>query len=175
MVHMASSTRRDWIGDAACKNHPDPSIFFPKRGENDKTLEAQRVCDSCPVQRQCLEEAVLNVTPFGLYGGAGEPVRRHLRRLNLNRMEDEDGEQLVTCAHPGERSREGCGCVYCSMLADHFERLSVLAETGRGPSPAWNINGPRARHGTRACAKRGCDRRECRMTLRSDYEEAGAA
>lgn len=162
MVRMARSTDREWKAHGACQRHPDPSVWFPERGENLKTIEAKRWCDVCVVKRTCLEHAVLTVQNFGIWGGCGEPGRRFLRRLNR------------ACPHPGEGQQEGCSCDYCCTFEEHWTRLEVTAETGRGPSPAWNINGPGARHGTRACAKRGCDRPECRAALRRD-EEVGAA
>jgi WhiB family redox-sensing transcriptional regulator len=136
-----------WQDDASCQHH-DPSLWFPERGDNAKTLEAKRICNGCPVREPCLVAAVVK-PQFGIWGGAGDRVHRFLRRL------------LRESPHPEDPMRQGCPCPYCATVADHWRRLAVLAETGRGPSPAWNTNGPGAKHGEIATYKRGCICKKC--------------
>lgn len=142
-----------WQAKAKCKDQ-DMNDWFPERG--DSVIEAQRVCNSCPVKYDCLDHAVTKPEHYGIWAGGGERPRKFLRRLRR------DGP------HPDQSVVFGCSCEYCTHVRDHFQRLKVLAQTGRGPSPAWNTNGPNARHRTKACAKRGCDRAECRAMLRPE-------
>jgi hypothetical protein len=136
-----------WQDRASCKTH-DPTMWFPERGENVKTLKAKRICNSCEVKERCLVAAVVK-PQSGIWGGTGDRVHRFLRRL------------LRESPHPKEPMKRGCPCPYCATVADHWRRLEVLAETGRGPSPALNTNGPGARHGQVATYKRGCDCPPC--------------
>jgi WhiB family redox-sensing transcriptional regulator len=139
--------RERWQDRASCQHH-DPSLWFPERGANVKTLEAKRICNGCSVKEPCLVAAVVK-PQFGIWGGAGDRVHRFLRRL------------LRESPHPKDPAKRGCPCPYCATVADHWRRLEVLAETGRGPSPAMNTNGPGARHGQIATYKRGCDCKRC--------------
>jgi hypothetical protein len=54
--------RFDWHRQAACSAEPDPRTFFPD--EHDRTKPASGslltpllICSTCPVRRECLEEA----------------------------------------------------------------------------------------------------------------------
>lgn len=66
-----------WRADAACALI-DPALFYPQQGES--TTEAKAVCRSCPVQHECLEEALANGEKFGIWGGLSERERRRIRR-----------------------------------------------------------------------------------------------
>jgi hypothetical protein len=100
---------------------------------------------------------VMRPEHFGIWGGAGVRPRRLLRRLQ------------AASPHPQSGTRFECECAYCAEVAIHFERLAVLAATGRGPSPARPTFGPGATHGKRSTGKRGCSCGPCRAALRPDY------
>jgi WhiB family transcriptional regulator, redox-sensing transcriptional regulator len=67
----------EWHLDAACRGM-DPSLFFPNRGES--TRIAKQTCAKCPVQPECLDWAVSEVEPAGIWGGLGERDRRQVRK-----------------------------------------------------------------------------------------------
>ena len=71
----------DWHAQAACRGH-DQQIFFPPRGEAVVKLStvAKAICAGCPVRTECLDYAVTNIEPFGIWGGMTERQRRALRR-----------------------------------------------------------------------------------------------
>ncbi|MFI8360763.1 WhiB family transcriptional regulator [Streptomyces sp. NPDC085612] len=64
----------DWHELAVCAQ-TDPDVFFPERGEADKTRAAKQVCLGCEVRKQCLVDALdregdLAATHrFGVWGG----------------------------------------------------------------------------------------------------------
>lgn len=63
---------------AACRNVPDPNVFFgPHGGIN--TGEAKRVCRNCPLKSPCLTWAVAQPDLYGVWGGASGLDRKHLR------------------------------------------------------------------------------------------------
>lgn len=67
----------EWHKDAACRNVPNPDIFFPERGAS--IAAARRLCATCPVQAECLEDA-LEHNLEGLWGNTTERERRPLRK-----------------------------------------------------------------------------------------------
>lgn len=46
------------IAEQAICAQTDPELFFPEKGQSDKTRAAKRVCAGCPVRRACLAEAL---------------------------------------------------------------------------------------------------------------------
>ena len=71
-----------WHQHAACRNHPWET-FFPT--PNDKsTLDAIRICMTCPVINQCLEDALDSEQGaqyiYGIRGGLTPTKRRTMLR-----------------------------------------------------------------------------------------------
>ena len=66
-----------WVEDGTC-NQTDPEAFFPERGGSNR--EAKRVCKACPVVAECLEYALRNDEPFGIWGGTSERERRRMKQ-----------------------------------------------------------------------------------------------
>lgn len=125
----------------------DPAMWFPPRGGG---LAAKQVCAVCPVQADCLlYSLVTSGVEHGVWGGAGDPIRRHLRRL------------LAASPHPGRFGDEGCDCEFCTAAVTHFARLLVVGERGRAPAGQPVSFGPRATHGRRSTYKRGCRCEAC--------------
>jgi WhiB family transcriptional regulator, redox-sensing transcriptional regulator len=70
-----------WQQDAACKDVPDPDVFFPGKGEDGEP--AKQVCAGCPVMGDCLEFALATMRAaerdHGVYGGLTPAERARLR------------------------------------------------------------------------------------------------
>lgn len=69
-----------WAARAACRG-ADTEQFYPK-GEAFTTADARVVetyCRSCPVRRECLEEALTRNEP-GIWGGLTDKQRKALKR-----------------------------------------------------------------------------------------------
>lgn len=75
----------DWRRSAACVER-DLNLFFPissvGTAAQQQILEAKRICDGCPVQRECLSWALEVGPEFGIFGGHTEDERRALRVQN---------------------------------------------------------------------------------------------
>lgn len=88
----------DWQERAECKNQP-PELFFPDifgpdgvEEMDDGTIwekfgdtsthydEARKICDICPVKRECLNEALETKERFGMWGGLTPIERRRIER-----------------------------------------------------------------------------------------------
>ena len=68
-----------WTSQAACKESPI-SMFFPEKGDSIKIVEqAKAICNSCVVKTDCLNFAIDNFMPYGIWGGTSIKERRYLR------------------------------------------------------------------------------------------------
>ena len=47
----------DWHARAACRDHPDPDMWFPGPGVSRRAQRAVEICQSCPVQIECAQHA----------------------------------------------------------------------------------------------------------------------
>lgn len=72
----AEAVREAWVARAACTG-VDPERLFV-RGAAQR--EATAICRHCPVQMECLADALDNRVPFGVWGGLTERERRALLR-----------------------------------------------------------------------------------------------
>jgi WhiB family transcriptional regulator, redox-sensing transcriptional regulator len=144
-----------WRLHAACADL-ETDAFFPERGQNLAAAAAKRVCSTCPVARDCLIAALAEGEEFGIWGGAGEPARRRLRRLQAE------------CPHPDRAVVPGCRCRFCTAVATHFRRLRRMV-TAEGPEVSY---GPGATHGKASTYGRGCRCDDCRL---AKYEQMTAA
>lgn len=138
-----------WRHHAACLDS-DPALWFPDGGP---AIPARTICATCPVREDCLERALVTGELHGVWGGASERVRRHLRRmLNLS-------------PHPDNpRRRRDCGCAYCAAVGEHWGRLRALARSEE--ARRLRDNGPGARHGYASTYARGCRCEKCLEAMR---------
>ncbi|MFF4374573.1 WhiB family transcriptional regulator [Nocardiopsis dassonvillei] len=65
-----------WQAYAACRGQ-DPDLWFP--GQGGSVRAAKRMCRMCPVQINCLAEAMKRGELYGVWGGASEDERRGFR------------------------------------------------------------------------------------------------
>ena len=70
----------DWASAAACGGSRPDELFV--RGADQH--RAKRVCGACPVQAECLAEALDNQIEWGVWGGMTERERRSLLRRRPN-------------------------------------------------------------------------------------------
>jgi WhiB family redox-sensing transcriptional regulator len=74
-----------WQDFSACKGM-DPTLFFgPEHAETvkekrDRDEAAKEICVHCSVRQECLEYALENREPYGIWGGMTELERRALLR-----------------------------------------------------------------------------------------------
>jgi len=75
----------DWRAAGACLA-ADPDLFFPVAAggpAGQETSRALRICDGCPVKRQCLDFAMRHGEANGIWGGTTPEERiRVLRGRN---------------------------------------------------------------------------------------------
>ncbi len=67
---------QSWRDRAECKPFP-LEMFYPARGVS--TEPAKAVCHACPVEAECLADALATCDRYGIRGGKSERQRRIIR------------------------------------------------------------------------------------------------
>ncbi len=70
-------TAPEWHQEALCAQ-VGGDWWFPEKGGQAK--EAQQVCAKCPVQEECLQTALANHEPYGIWGSSSPRDRARMRR-----------------------------------------------------------------------------------------------
>ncbi|MEO6881449.1 MAG: WhiB family transcriptional regulator [Mycobacteriaceae bacterium] len=68
--------RLGWVARAACREVDPERLFVEGAAQREATV----ICRSCPVQLECLADALDHREPFGVWGGLTERERRALLR-----------------------------------------------------------------------------------------------
>ncbi|WP_327185385.1 WhiB family transcriptional regulator [Mycolicibacterium fortuitum] len=85
----------DWRHKAACRDM-DSAPFFPEPGEN--APHAKAICETCPAQTQCLQFALDNEEPHGIWGGLSPEERHRVKRgLPIRRKPTPTDQQCQQC------------------------------------------------------------------------------
>lgn len=84
-THHLYGPRREtgWMKDAACRGM-GWELFFPEHGDGQTSVDAKKVCVTCPVQGECLTYAVEYNEEHGVWGGQ---TNRGIRRARKVRNE----------------------------------------------------------------------------------------
>lgn len=75
-VFSISIADQAWKKEGICAQS-DPDSFFPSVGE--PSAQQKKICFSCPVQSQCLEEALEGNEQWGIWGGYSPRERREIK------------------------------------------------------------------------------------------------
>lgn len=127
-VHHSS---RDWSLDALCAQ-TDPELFFPGKGQNPK--KAKKVCERCPVIRECREFADTHDIDHGVWGGMSAYERDLARRPG--KQMDLAGKRLAQVKAWQRRSLAGASTGTASR--DHAPKAAPASSR----SPAWSAPAP---------------------------------
>lgn len=71
-----AAAREAWAARAACRGVDPERLFVQGAAQREATV----ICRHCPVQVECLADALDNRVPFGVWGGLTERERRALLR-----------------------------------------------------------------------------------------------
>jgi WhiB family transcriptional regulator, redox-sensing transcriptional regulator len=122
-----------WQQDAACKDVPDPDVFFPGKGGDAEA--AKHVCAGCPVLGDCLAFALATMRAserdHGVYGGLTPSERARLRGgpvlVRAPRL-DSRAQAVI-----GRRLALGLLGSTPEALTDAWQRRRLLAPLARRP------------------------------------------
>jgi WhiB family redox-sensing transcriptional regulator len=98
----------------------DPNLFFPEANQDHQGRAAKRICASCPVSPECLDQA-LSRHEFGVWGGQSEKQRISLRR-SRSRRSRKDNERLAEM-HDALESRQRTLRGFAGTTQRALERL----------------------------------------------------
>ena len=94
----------EWFQDAACGGNSHATGNYDLWFEFLLRESAKRTCEGCPVQRDCLEYALVNRVPHGVWGGTDEEERRKWSRTWAARTRM--GLQMSRVDYLGQRRDE---------------------------------------------------------------------
>lgn len=77
LASLVVEGRPEWMDRGECIGL-SADFFHPRRGQ--PTEPAKAICAGCPVQKDCLEYALVNFLKVGVWGGTSERERRLIRR-----------------------------------------------------------------------------------------------
>lgn len=65
------------LPNALCRNYEFPNLFFPEsKAEEARSLKlAQSICAGCPERKECLEYAISQEIPHGIWAGTTPQMR----------------------------------------------------------------------------------------------------
>lgn len=66
------------LRDGACTNTPTSTFFVKGRAQEQI---AKRICEGCCVKSECLEYALAEEIPFGIFGGLAPRERNKIKRI----------------------------------------------------------------------------------------------
>ena len=85
MPVFPAGSNLEWRVDASCLGS-DPDIFLPLGRVSVASIEqAKAICNTCLPQAECLEFAIVNNEPAGIWGGKTTVERRQIRSARLRR------------------------------------------------------------------------------------------
>ncbi|MER6762820.1 MULTISPECIES: WhiB family transcriptional regulator [Amycolatopsis] len=123
---MTSSLAR-WHEWASCANHPDLDWHSAEPGD---VAACRRICQSCPVQTACLEEALAECDPWGLRGGLTPDERELIAGPERVRILPAHGTNARYAKHR-------CRCGVCrqahARYARHCRNRRRLSGSQRAP------------------------------------------
>jgi WhiB family redox-sensing transcriptional regulator len=82
---VTSEWEMGWQYRAACRGEDAEMFFAPnyferKEEKEQREVQAKTICARCPVRDECLEYALRNREPHGIWGGLNESERKSLIR-----------------------------------------------------------------------------------------------
>jgi WhiB family transcriptional regulator, redox-sensing transcriptional regulator len=82
---VTSEWEMGWQYRAACRGEDAEMFFAPnyferKEEKEGREVQAKTICARCPVRDECLEYALRNREPHGIWGGLNESERKSLIR-----------------------------------------------------------------------------------------------
>lgn len=84
MAYIRLANAMEEHGEPPC-SQTDPEVWFPQKGGS--TTLAKKVCNECPLKKPCLQFALLNNEPYGIWGGVAPRERRHMASRYIGRIQ----------------------------------------------------------------------------------------
>lgn len=139
---MPKRSGADWKAEGAC-NRPgvNPDLFYPKSMNDPDAWAARKICQVCPVARECLADALETNDRYGIRAGLSPYQRSNLkngrkpqqfrkkpaeRRANARKSECNAGHQFTP-----ENTRIYLGKRHCRTCIRDRQRAAYAAKTAK--------------------------------------------
>ena len=111
------------LPEASCKNYEFPELFFPdSRAQEKKILPlVQAICASCPARKECLEYALNEQIPHGIWAGTTPAMRGYKNESKRTYTKVNRAAKIRQLYHSGRTSKEiaktlGMGLTYVTVI-----------------------------------------------------------
>ncbi len=102
--------RTPWMADAACNGKPT-EWWFPARGQDWR--KAKTICETCPVQQDCLDYALSIPFIVGIWGGTTGKQRRELQQQTRIKQPEKPIRHGTPGGYTTHRRRNETACPAC--------------------------------------------------------------
>jgi len=124
VLDLIGLLRPDWMTDAACRN-TDPNFWLPAEHRHHRVdwEKRRRICQDCPVKRECLEWATRHGEQTGMWGGLTPDER------------PKTGARPAGYPHATATGyRQGCRCGQCRQAHTEYRRRERARNNPPGAS-----------------------------------------
>jgi hypothetical protein len=100
------------LPEAACRDYKFPDLFFPdSRHEEARSLPfAQKICNGCIERKECLEFALEQQIPHGIWAGTTPEMRKQLMvKTKAPRTASNVAERIRDLSDKGKSPRQIAG------------------------------------------------------------------
>jgi len=111
---------RDWMTKAACRNHPNPEVFFPSARDvhvRKEIAEAARICAACPVIEKCGQYRRDTESAWGIWGGDIVRTQAYGNTLAQDRTSLVHGTEGMYKRHLRRREKPCPACTQAQQRA----------------------------------------------------------
>ena len=102
MSEMNDMNELDWMKYAACRDE-DPETFFPNEKNTAGIDDAKKICETCPVQADCLNFALADPlnSEYGVWGNKDQRERKEIvTRAKLKKARRSSGQSTAPASRP---------------------------------------------------------------------------
>jgi WhiB family redox-sensing transcriptional regulator len=162
---VTATDDNEWERDAACRGYPE-DLWFSELSAD--TRRAVAICDTCPVRRPCLDDAMVRNEVWGVWGGTTQADRAALRRRDVGIV---CGTRLGRLAHlaAGETCDE-CDGVAAAARTTAQAATRELRLVSSTPDGALTVEQRRAAR----AARQQIERRTVARLVLADVRARGA-
>ena len=100
------------LPEAACRDYQFPNVFFPesKKQEADCLPFVQSICNGCIERKECLEFALEQQIPHGIWAGTTPEMRKQMKvKVKAPRIASNVAERVRELSDKGKSPRQIAG------------------------------------------------------------------
>lgn len=132
------------LPNAACRDYEFPELFFPNsRAQEKKILPlAQSICAGCPERKECLDYALQEQIPHGIWAGTTPAMRGFKYESKKSFLPINRAERIRSLAKLGRTSKE-----IAEILGIELSYVNVTIKKDQAKLEGENQSQPIAKNG----------------------------